>query len=78
MHCSRQQWLVAGWLGPSITVRVRARARECGSSLLLFFLLWFLPSFLFFSVLKYHDVKMMYLASRNITTWESQCNDSVS
>ena len=72
MHRSRQQWLVAGWLGPSITVRVRvrARARECGSSLLLFFLvLWFLPSFLFFSVLKYHDVKMTYLASRNIMTW---------
>ena len=22
-----QQWLVAGWLGPSITVRVRFRAR---------------------------------------------------
>ena len=72
MHRSCQQWLVAGWLGPSITVRVRvrARARECGSSLLLFFFfLWFLPSFLIFSVLKYHDIKMMYLASRNITTW---------
>ena len=75
MHGSRQQWLVAGWLGPSITVRVRvrvrvrARARECGSSLLLFFFSVVLAFFSFFSVLKYHDVKMMYLASRNITTW---------
>ena len=24
MYHSRQQWLVAGWLGPSVTVRVRA------------------------------------------------------
>ena len=34
-----QQWLVAGWLGPSVTVRVkvRARARE-----------WCFPFFIFF------------------------------
>ena len=53
MHRSRQQWLVAEWLGPSLTVRVRVRvrAREWGSSL---FFLWYFPSF-FFSVLKYHD-----------------------
>ena len=29
MHRSRQQSLVAEWLGLSVTVRVRARAREC-------------------------------------------------
>ena len=23
----RQQWLVAGWLGPSVTVRIKVRAR---------------------------------------------------
>ena len=28
VHGSQQQWLVAEWLGPSVTVRVRARARE--------------------------------------------------
>ena len=61
MHRSRQQWLVAEWLGPSVTVRVRARARE-----------------FFFFVLKYHGVKMTYLASRNITTWKLQYNDLVS
>ena len=42
----RQQWLVAGWLGPSVTVRVkvRARAREWCFSLLFLFspLLFFL------------------------------------
>ena len=27
MHHSRQQWLVAQWLGLSFTVRVRASAR---------------------------------------------------
>ena len=32
VHFHRQHWLVAGWLGPSVTgrVRVRARAREWG------------------------------------------------
>ena len=73
MHYSRQQWLVAGWLGPSITVRVRVRvrARECGSSFVFVFSV-VLPFFsFFFPVLKYHDVKM-------ITTWESQYNDLVS
>ena len=30
----RQQWLVAGWLGPSVTVKVRARTRERCFSLL--------------------------------------------
>ena len=29
MHCSRQQSLIDEWLGLSVTVRVRARAREC-------------------------------------------------
>ena len=28
MHCSRQQCLVAEWLGLGVTVRVRVRARE--------------------------------------------------
>ena len=28
LHCSRQQCLVAEWSGRSVTVRVRARARE--------------------------------------------------
>ena len=39
----RQQWLVAGWLGPSVTVRVkvRARAREWCFSLLFFFVFFF-------------------------------------
>ena len=35
----RQQWLVAGWLGPSVTVKVkvRARAREwCFSFVLVY------------------------------------------
>ena len=27
-HCSRQQWLVAKWLGLGVTVRVRVRAKE--------------------------------------------------
>ena len=36
VHCSRQQWLVAEWLGFSVTVRVRARAREWDSSVLFF------------------------------------------
>ena len=40
MQCTgvRQQWLVAGWLGPSVTVRVkvRARVREWCFSLLFF------------------------------------------
>ena len=40
MQCTAvwQQWLVAGWLGPSVTVRVkvRARAREWCFSLLFF------------------------------------------
>ena len=38
MHHSRQQSLVAGWLGLSVTfrVRVRVRARECGFSILFF------------------------------------------
>ena len=41
-----QQWLVAGWLGPSVTVRVkvRARAREWCFSLIFFF---FFSSFFF-------------------------------
>ena len=36
MHHSRQQSLVAEWLGLSVTVRVRvrARARECDFSVL--------------------------------------------
>ena len=41
MQCTAvwQQWLVAGWLGPSVTVRVkvRARAREWCFSLLFFY-----------------------------------------
>ena len=44
VHRSRQQSLVAEWLGLSVTVRVRARARECDFSV--FFLCFF------FSVLK--------------------------
>ena len=32
----RQQWLVAGWLGPSVTVRVKVRARKWCFSLLFF------------------------------------------
>ena len=28
VHRSRQQWLVAKWLGLGVTVRVRTRARE--------------------------------------------------
>ena len=38
MHHHRQQSLIAEWLGLSVTVRVRARARECGFSVLFFFL----------------------------------------
>ena len=45
VHGSRQQWLVAEWLGCSVTVRVRARARGWGSSLFFFFFFFF---FLFF------------------------------
>ena len=39
VHHSRQQSLVAEWLGLSVTVRVkvRARARECDFSVLFFF-----------------------------------------
>ena len=39
VHRSRQQSLVAEWLGLSVTVRVkvRARARECDFSVLFFF-----------------------------------------
>ena len=37
LHCSRQQCVVAEWSGRSITVRVRARTRECEFSLLLSF-----------------------------------------
>ena len=42
----RQQWLVAGWLGPSVPVRVkvRARAREWCFSLLCFFFVIFFKS----------------------------------
>ena len=38
VHCSRQQFLVGEWLGLSVTVRVRfrARARECDFSVLFF------------------------------------------
>ena len=36
VHHRRQQSLVAGWLGLSVTVRVRARARECGFPVLFF------------------------------------------
>ena len=38
LHCSRQQCVVADRSGCSITVRVRARAREWDFSLLFFFL----------------------------------------
>ena len=37
MHHSRQQCLIAEWLGLCVTLRVRARVRECGFSLLFFF-----------------------------------------
>ena len=38
MQCTAvvKQWLVVEWLGLSVTVWVRARAREWGSSVLLF------------------------------------------
>ena len=45
VHCSRQQSLVAEWLGISVTVRVRARARKWDFSLFIFY-------FYFLSVLK--------------------------
>ena len=37
VHRSQQQWVVAEWLGPSVAVRVRVRAREWNFSLLFFF-----------------------------------------
>ena len=41
VHRSRQQFLVAEWLGLSVTIRVRVRAKagECDFSVLFFFFL---------------------------------------
>ena len=68
MHCSRQQYLVAEWSGRSITVGVRARAREWDLSL-------------FSSVLKC-DKKDFVLARCNnsiiiVNMKDSLCHDDV-
>ena len=53
MHRSRQQFLVAEWLGLSVTIRVRVRAKagECDFSVLFFF----------FSVLKVTNTFVLHV-----------------
>ena len=66
MHHRRQQSLVAEWLGLSVTVRVRvrARARECGFSVLFFFVLHINGGCDVHGLTTVRDVTMMYCKER--------------